>query len=260
MVIDTHCHLDMIDHNLDLVLDRARSNGVKRCITISTSIESISRVHEITNLYSNVYCALGVHPCYVNSGENLPEDMIENFTNAENSKVVAIGETGIDRYHNDENLHHQKLSFVQHINLARKLNLPVVIHARNADEDVISTLLYEYKRAEFSGILHCFASGEKLARVGINLNMYISFSGILTYNNAEEVRRIAAMVPQDKLLVETDSPYLIPKKYRKHGIKHNEPYCIKEILSILATIHNKSVEEMDIITTENSYKAFPRMQ
>ena len=214
-LIDTHAHLDFQElyNRLDDVLKNALDNGVKRIVTISTNLNKIDKIIEISKNYEEVYHTVGVHPNEVLKDKNNSNyEMILNLS--KNEKCVGIGECGLDYHYGNDSKAEQKASFITQINVSRATNLPLIIHARDADKDMINILENEYKNGPFKAILHCFSSGKDLALCGINLGFYISFSGIVTFKSAKLIQEIATLIPDDKILVETDAPYLSPTPLR----------------------------------------------
>ena len=214
-LIDTHAHLDFPElyNRLDEVLKNALENGVKRIVTISTNLNKIDKIIEISKNYKEVYHTVGVHPNEVLKDKNNSNyEMILNLS--KNEKCVGIGECGLDYHYGNDSKAEQKASFITQIQVSRATNLPLIIHARDADKDMINILENEYKKGPFKAILHCFSSGKDLALCGINLGFYISFSGIVTFKSAKLIQEIATLIPDDKILVETDAPYLSPTPLR----------------------------------------------
>ncbi|MCK8782345.1 TatD family hydrolase [Rhizobium sp. NTR19] len=257
MLIDTHCHLDFgdFDEERDDIIARAHEAGVKQMVTISTRVRKIEGLLAITERYPSVFCSVGTHPN--NAGDELDiqaEDLVR-LANA-HEKIVAIGEAGLDYFYDTQKPDDQKTGLIRHIAAARETKLPLVIHSRSADEDMIEILQTESGKGAFPFILHCFSSGAELARVGVELGGYISFSGILTFPKSQELREIAKNVPLDRLLVETDAPYLAPKRWRG---KRNEPSYVVNTAEVLAECKGLSYSEMAEITTENAFRCFSKM-
>ncbi len=214
-LIDTHAHLDFPElHNrLDEVIKNAIENDVKRIVTISTNLNKINKIIEISENYEEVYHTVGVHPNEVLKDKNYSNyEMILDLS--KNKKCVGIGECGLDYYYGIDSKEEQKKSFITQIKVARAANLPLIIHARDADKDMINILENEYKNGPFKAVLHCFSSGKDLALCGLKLGFYVSFSGIVTFKSAKLIQEIAALIPNDKILVETDAPYLSPTPLR----------------------------------------------
>ena len=257
MLIDTHCHLDFPDfaEERDAIIARAHGSGVKQMVTISTRVRKLDGLLAITERYPSVFCSVGTHPN--NAGDELDvqtEDLVR-LSNA-HPKIVAIGEAGLDYFYDTQTPADQKTGLIRHIAAARETGLPLVIHSRSADEDMIEILTAESGKGAFPFILHCFSSGAELARTGVELGGYVSFSGILTFPKSEDLREIAKSVPLDRLLVETDAPYLAPKRWRG---KRNEPSYVVNTAEVLAECKGVSYEEIARITTENALRIFSRM-
>ncbi|MDO1583682.1 TatD family hydrolase [Rhizobium oryzicola] len=257
MLIDTHCHLDFADfeEERDDLVKRAHDAGVKQMVTISTRVAKLDGLLALTERYPSVFCSVGTHPN--NAGEELDitaEDLIR-LANG-HDKIVAIGEAGLDYFYDTQTPADQKTGLRRHIEAARETRLPLVIHSRSADQDMAEILTEETGKGTFPFILHCFSSGAELARVGVELGGYISFSGILTFPKSEELRAIAKTVPHDRLLVETDAPYLAPKRWRG---KRNEPSYVVNTAEVLADTLGLSYAEIASITTENAFRIFSKM-
>lgn len=256
MLIDTHCHLDFDDFapELDAVVARAHAAGVKRMVTISTHVRQFDKIRAIAEKYDSVFCSVGTHPL---STREEPDITVEELVIlAQHPKVVAIGEAGLDYHYDYDGRDIQKQSFLRHIEAARQTGLPVIIHARQADDDMEAILREEMEKGAFSFILHCYSSGMKLAKAGIELGGFISFSGILTFKSAPEIRKIAALAPHDRLLVETDAPYLAPVPFRG---KRNEPAYVVETAAVLAEVLGMPLDEIATVTTGNAYKVYRKM-
>ncbi|MGI2032031.1 TatD family hydrolase [Rhizobium panacihumi] len=257
MLIDTHCHLDFAEFEAerDDIIARAHASGVKQMVTISTRVAQLDTLLAITEKYPSVFCSVGTHPN--NAGEEL-DIQTEDLVRLANShdKIVAIGEAGLDYFYDTQTPADQKTGLLRHIAAARETGLPLVIHSRSADEDMAEILKAESGKGGFPFILHCFSSGAELARVGVELGGYVSFSGILTFPKSEDIREIAKTVPLDRLLVETDAPFLAPKRWRG---KRNEPSYVVNTAEVLAEVHGLSYAEMADITTENAFRCFSKM-
>jgi len=255
VLIDSHCHLDFdsLSADLDGVLARAAENGVGGMVTISTRVREFARLAAIAEAHDNVWCSVGTHPEHAADEPDVTTEELVRL--AAHPKCVAIGEAGLD-YHYDGPPHdEQAASFRRHIAAARETGLPLVIHARDADDDIAAILEDESKKGAFPFILHCFSSGPELARRGLALGGYISFSGILTFKNAEAIREVAAFAPADRLLVETDAPYLAPVPHRG---KPNEPAFVRHTAERLAEIRGVSFEELARQTTMNFAELFAK--
>jgi TatD DNase family protein len=256
MLIDSHCHLDFpeLAADLDAVLARARGAGVALMVTISTRVRQFGKLKSIVEAHDNVFCSVGTHPH--NAAEEPDVTADELIELARHPKVVAIGEAGLDYHYDYSPRDLQKNSFRTHIAAARETGLPLVIHAREADADIARILEEETKKGAFPFVLHCFASGAELARAGLALGGYISFSGVITFKNADALRDIALAVPYDRLLIETDAPYLAPVPMRG---KTNEPAFVAHTAARLAALHNVSEADIARSTSENFFRLFKKV-
>src|ERR1700719_1341871 len=241
MLVDSHCHLDFPDFSseLDAVVARARAAGIERLVTISTLVGKFPALRAIAERFDEVYCSVGTHPHNAAKEPNVTADDL--VAAAKHPKVVAIGEAGLDYHYDNSPREAQERGFRTHIAAARKTKLPLVIHAREADEDIARILEEESGKGRFPFVLHCFTGGEELARRGVALGGYVSFSGILTFKNSEDLRKIAASLPEDRILVETDAPFLAPNPYRG---KRNEPAYVAETARVLAQTRGVSAQEI----------------
>ena len=256
-LIDTHAHLDFPElyNRLDEVLKNALENGVKRIVTISTNLNKIDKIIEISKNYKEVYHTVGVHPNEVLKDKNNSNyEMILNLS--KNEKCVGIGECGLDYHYGNDSKAEQKASFITQIQVSRATNLPLIIHARDADKDMINILENEYKKGPFKAILHCFSSGKDLALCGLNLGFYISFSGIVTFKSAKLIQEIATLIPDDKILVETDAPYLSPTPLRGSV---NEPKNCSITAKYLADIRKCEFSTFIDQLYMNSFKIFDKI-
>lgn len=255
MLVDSHCHLDFPDFDEDRAafMERAREAGVGLMVTISTRVRQFDRILKIAEANDNVLCSVGTHPH--NADEELDVTTEELVRLAQHPKVVAIGEAGLDYFYDKAPREAQAQGFRTHIAAARETGLPLVIHARNADDDMIAILREETEKGAFPFILHCFSSGAGLAKAGVELGGYVSFSGILTFRNSQALRDIAATVPHDRLLVETDAPYLAPVPNRG---KRNEPAFVAHTAHVLAETIGLSDAETADLTTENFFRLFKK--
>lgn len=257
MLVDTHCHLDFenFSQELDAVVARAHDAGVERMVTISTLIRDMKRLLDITGRFADVYCSVGTHPSSSHDENDTTAEKILDFT--KDPTVIAIGEVGLDYHYDDATKKEQKRNFYEHIIAARESQLPLVIHTRDADNDTRDILVDETKKGAFPFILHSFSSGEELARTALELGGYISFSGILTFKSAENVRQIAKTVPINQVLVETDAPYLAPVPFRG---KTNEPSFVKQTALVLAQVLGVKFDDLAKHTTENAFRVFSKMK
>jgi TatD DNase family protein len=256
MLVDSHCHLDFPDFADEraAIVGRAARAGVARMVTISTRVRRFPDVLAIAEAFDPVYCSVGTHPH--NAAEELDVTTDDLVQLSAHPKVVAIGEAGLDYHYDKSPREAQAQGFRTHIAAARQTDLPLVIHARSADSDMAAILVEETQKGAFPFILHCFSSGRDLAETGVKLGGYVSFSGILTFKNSGDLRDIAAGVPHDRLLVETDAPYLAPMPYRG---KRNEPAYVANTAAVLAETVGVGADEIAKITTDNFFRLFTKM-
>jgi len=255
MIIDTHCHLDFKEFKEDFnnVLLKAKNNDVLGMQTICTKIDEFPKIINIAENHSNIWCSIGTHPHNADLEMNISKETIIKL--CLNNKVIGIGETGLDYFYENSNKKNQINSFLKHIEVARITNLPLIIHARDADDDIIQILTEEYNKSPFTGVIHCFTASYELAKAALSIGFYISFSGIITFKNADELRDSCKKIPIDRILVETDAPFLAPVPFRGN---RNEPSYITETIKKVAEIKNLSVEEVINITTKNFFELFKR--
>jgi TatD DNase family protein len=256
MLIDSHCHLDFpaFSAELDGVVTRARNAGIARMVTISTRVKRQDELLTITERFPDVFCSVGTHPHYAH--EELGVTTADLVARAKNPKVVAIGEAGLDYHYDNSPRDAQERGFRNHIAAARETGLPLVIHSREADDDMARILEEETGKGAFPAVLHCFTGGADLARRAVALGLFVSFTGILTFKNSTALREIAAALPADRILVETDAPYLAPGKYRG---KRNEPAYVVETAKVLAETRGVSFETIARQTTENFFRLFAKV-
>lgn len=254
MLVDSHCHLNMLQFEKDLeqVISNAKNHNVKYLQTICTKIEDYAVIKELTEKYKNLFCSFGIHPNEVDNSNTIlsTENIIKN---SQYTKTIGIGETGLDYYHKDSKRENQKTSFVRHIEASRITKLPIIIHTRNADQDTQDILISEMKNGNFPGLIHCFTASKELARKVLDLGMYISISGIVTFKNATNLQEIVKWLPINRILIETDSPYLAPTPYRG---KRNEPAFVKEVAEYIACLKNMNYEKIAETTTNNFFQLF----
>ena len=256
-LIDTHAHLDFPElySNLSEIIENAKNNNVLKIITISTNLNKIEKIIQISNDHEVIYFTVGVHPNEVLKDDNYDNySLISNISN--NLKCVGVGECGLDYHFGNEDKEKQKISFITQIKVARDNKLPLIIHSRDADDDMINILQDEYKKGPFKAILHCFSSGKDLALCGIDLGFYISFSGIVTFKSAKLIQEIACIVPKDRILVETDSPYLAPTPFRG---TINEPKNCFHTAKFLSKIRNSDFNEFTGQLCMNSLNIFDKI-
>lgn len=256
MLVDSHCHLDFPDfaEERDAIVSRALAAGVRRMVTISTRVRRFDTIRTVAEAYPEVYCSVGTHPHQAAEEPDVTADELIRLS--EHPKVVAIGETGLDYFYDYAPRDVQAKGFRTHIAAARDTGLPLVIHARDADADIAMILEEEMGKGAFPFVLHCFSSGRALAETGVALGGYVSFSGILTFKKSEEIRAIARDLPHDRLLVETDAPFLAPPPHRG---KRNEPAFVVETARVLAETIGVSQAEIAEITTANFFRLFRKM-
>lgn len=256
MLIDSHCHLDFPDFasELDAVVARATAQGIGRIVTISTRVKRHGELIAIVERFPEVYCSVGTHPHHAQEEPDIGTG--ELVARAGHPKVVAIGEAGLDYHYRRSPRDLQEKSFRAHIAAARETKLPLVIHAREADADMARILAEETGKGAFPAVLHCFTGGRDLALAAIDLGLSISFTGILTFKNSQNLRDIAKELPADRILVETDAPYLAPGPYRG---KRNEPAFVVETAKVLAEVRGVSPDEIARQTTENFFRLFSKV-
>ena len=256
MLVDSHCHLDFPDFSteLDAVISRARAAGVGRIVTISTRVKRHAQVLVIAEKVPEVFCSVGTHPHYAHEEPDVDAQKLAGL--AKHPKIVAIGEAGLDYFRNNSPREAQAASFREHIAAARETGLPLVIHSRDCDVDMMQILREESGKGAFPAVLHCFTGGRDLAFAAIDLGHYVSFTGILTFKNSDALREIAAALPADRIMVETDAPYLAPLPYRG---KRNEPAYVVETAKVLADARGVSADEIARQTTENFFQLFSKV-
>ncbi|MCA3560920.1 MAG: TatD family hydrolase [Aestuariivirga sp.] len=255
-VVDSHCHLDFegMEENLPGVLQRAAEAGVERMVSISSRVARFDNLLRISNENTNVFCTVGTHPHNAHEELDVTSDELVRLAEA-NPKCVGIGEVGLDYHYDLSPRAAQTQGFRTHIDAARRTGLPLVIHSREAEDDTSLILQEEMDKGRFTPLLHCFTSHRRLADAAVAMGGYVSFSGILTYKSAEDLRQTAAALPLDRILVETDSPYLAPTPYRGQS---NEPAFVVKTLETLAKIRRLPIEEMARITTGNFFRLFAK--
>lgn len=257
MIVDSHCHLEyepMIS-NLDEIINRALKHNVKYLLTISTTNDSFTKILQIIDKYKNVYGTYGIHPHetkdYINLNVN---EIIEKIKL--NKKIIGIGETGLDYYYKHSDSTVQKKIFIEHIKAAQILNLPVIVHTRSAEEDTYDILKAEKKKKDFKVLIHCFTGSKNFAHKLIDLGCYISASGVVTFKKSSELLNTFLSLPNNKILVETDSPYLSPEPLRG---KPNEPSHIVHTVNVISKVKNINSEEFARITSSNFFKLFGQL-
>lgn len=254
MLIDSHCHLNFPEFSKDLTacLDRARVLGVQGFLTVNTKLHEAKILQEMTDTHENIWCSVGVHP-------HEAEHYVQHTLRAEileltsHEKVIALGETGLDYFYEHSPRDLQQESFATHLALAHTLDLPVIIHTRNADEDTIAVIDGQEQKAR--GVFHCFSGTKDLCKAALDRGFYISLSGIVTFKKAHDLKEIAAYVPLDRLLVETDAPYLAPLPHRG---KRNEPAFVTHTAEMVAALRNIPYTELCSATTKNFFTLFTK--
>jgi len=255
MLVDSHCHLDFPEFapELDAVVARAREAGVTACVTIGTTLEKFPDVLKVAQRFDNVWCSVGIHPH--EAEKELLDDAAPLLERAADSKVVGIGETGLDYYYEHSPREQQKRNFRAHIAAARQTGLPLIVHTRDAEDDTIAILSDEMAKGRFTGLIHCFTGSQRLADAALELGFFISVSGIVTFKKSDALRAVIATVPLERLLVETDAPYLAPMPYRG---KRNEPAFVVNTAKVLAELKRVSANEIAAATTANFFRLFTR--
>jgi TatD DNase family protein len=256
MLVDSHCHLDFPDFadDLDGIVARAEAAGVGRIVTISTRVRKLDGLLAIAERFPNVYCSVGTHPHHADEEDGISAQELIEATR--HPKVVALGEAGLDYFYENGSPEAQARGFRAHIAAARATGLPLVIHTRTADEDCQRILEDEMGKGAFKAVLHCYTGGRELAMRAIELGLSISFTGIITFKNSQNLRDLAAELPADRIMVETDAPYLAPGKHRG---KRNEPSFVVDTAKVLAETRGVTLEEISRQTTENFFRLFDKV-
>jgi TatD DNase family protein len=255
MLIDSHCHLDFPDFAEDRtdVIARARAAGVAGMLTICTKMADFEAIHGIARDNDGIWCSVGVHP---HEASGAAPDITETLVSCTDSpEVVGIGEAGLDFHYDHSPRDTQERVFRAHLAAARETGLPVIVHTREADDRTVAILDEEQEKGGFPGLIHCFSAGAPVAMAAMRHGMYVSFSGIVTFKNAEAVREVARQVPMDRLLVETDAPYLAPAPHRG---KRNEPAFTADTARALAEIKGIGIDELTATTTDNFFRLFAK--
>jgi TatD DNase family protein len=251
MLVDSHCHIDFPDllPRIDEIVANMRAQGVGHALCVSVNLEDYPRILALSERFSNVYASVGVHPDHQGGEEPTEARLVEL---ADHPRVVAIGETGLDYYRHPELASVQQARFREHIRAARRTGKPLIIHTRDAAEDTLR-LMREESAAEVGGVMHCFTESWDVAEAAIAMNFHVSFSGIVTFKNAVALKEVARRVPSDRLLVETDSPYLAPVPHRG---KVNEPAFVHHVAEEIGRLRGLEIEEVERMTTENFFRLF----
>jgi TatD DNase family protein len=261
-IVDSHCHLDFqdFDNDRDKIINNAKISNVDYFLTISVNLEDFDKVYEVTQNYENIWCTTGIHPN--NVGLKINSFQFENIKrnilgNLKNNKVVGLGETGLDFFRGKENRKNQIESFMLHLFLSGDKKYPTIVHTREADDDTINCLNESVKKYSSTGLIHCFTSTKQFAKKALDNGFYISFSGIITFKNAIDLVDVVKYVPLDKILVETDSPYLAPVPFRG---KRNEPSYVNYTLEKISQIKKIKKDELIKITTKNFFTLFSKIK
>ena len=254
MIVDSHCHLDYssLYNQLDDVIKRAEYNQVKYLLTICTTLKSFETIKLITDKYENIYGTFGIHPHETKKFVHVDKTFILN-SKKDNNKIIGIGETGLDFYYNFSEKNIQRKSFIEHINAALELNIPIIVHTREAENDTYEILKSENKNSNLKILVHCFTGSKEFVKKLLDINCYVSVSGIITFNSSTELAETVSFIPIEKLLVETDSPYLSPMPFRG---KPNEPSYIIHTIDKLSLIKKMPKKKIISNTTNNFKKLF----
>ncbi|MSO98926.1 MAG: TatD family deoxyribonuclease [Rhodospirillaceae bacterium] len=254
-LVDSHCHLDFpeLAAEQDAVVARARAAGVGHFLTICTHVTRAESIRAIAEKYPDISCTVGIHPH--EAGKEPAVDVARLLNLADHAKVVGFGETGLDFFYEHSPRADQDRSFRVHLAAAREAKLPVVIHTRDADAETAQTIKDEMGKGVFTGLIHCFSSGRELAETALGFGLYISFSGIVTFKKAEALREVVKVVPLDRILVETDAPYLAPVPHRG---KTNEPAFVAHTAALVAELKGISRDELAAATTANFFRLFTK--
>lgn len=255
MLVDSHCHLDYLERDGDLedAVARAANADVQTMVTICTKVSEFSTIRDIAERFDNIWCTVGIHP---HDAATEPEVSIGQLVElAQHPKVIGIGETGLDYFYEHSPREAQKRSFRTHIAAARQSGLPLIVHTRDADEDTLDILTEEYEKGAYPGLIHCYSTSPEVADKSVELGFYISVAGILTFKKSEELQQTVARLPAERLLVETDAPYLAPIPNRG---KRNEPSFVRFTAAKMAELKGLSETEIASITTDNFFRLFTR--
>jgi TatD DNase family protein len=255
MLVDSHCHLDHrhLAGDLDEVLARAREGGIGMMLSIGTKLPMLDGLLALAEAHDDIVCSVGVHP-HEAASEPLDDESVL-LARIEHPKVVAIGEAGLDYHYRFATPAEQERNFRAHIRACQASGLPLVVHTREADEDTIRVLEDEMARAPFTGVIHCYSTGRGLAEAAVALGMYLGIGGILTFRRSDDIRATVAEMPMERLLLETDSPYLAPEPFRG---RRNEPAHVARVAARLAEVRGLGIAEIEAATTANFFRLFPR--
>ncbi|MBY4677185.1 TatD family hydrolase [Marinobacterium arenosum] len=256
MLIDSHCHLDRLDltpydGNLDALLRAARDRGVSRMLCVSIDLPQFEQMYEAVSGYADVDLSVGVHPLHVEESPVTAEQLVEL---SKRQGIVALGETGLDYYYQTDSKAAQQQCFVEHLKASRSTGLPLIVHTRDARDDTIA-LIREHGDPQVAGVLHCFTESWQMAEQALELGYYVSFSGIITFRNAEALREVVRQMPMERLLIETDAPYLAPVPHRG---KKNEPQYVYEVAQLVAELKGLTLQQVADQTADNYRTLFHR--
>ena len=255
MLVDSHCHLDFPDFadDFSVVLERARAAGVRTLQTISTRLSAVDTILAVASRDPDIWCSVGLHPHEAGTEEDVSPERIVALS--DHADVIGIGETGLDYFYEHSPRERQLVSFRNHIEASRRTGLPVIVHARDADDDTVEVLKDEYERGPFPGLIHCFTAGRDLARAALDMGFLISISGIVTFKKAQNVHAAAREIPLDRLLVETDAPFLAPVPYRG---KRCEPAFVARTAAAVAELRGADSGQVAAATTDNFFRLFSK--
>ncbi len=257
MFVDSHCHLNYkgVVEDQAAVLERARAAGVSAMLNISTRESEWQDVLGVAERHADIWASVGIHPHEADA--HAAVDTAKLVERAQHPRIIAIGETGLDYYYDKSDREQQRLSFRNHIDAARETGLPVIVHTRNAEADTADILAFEMKRGAYCGVIHCFTASDNFARIALDLGLYISISGIVTFKNATALQATAATIPSDRLLIETDSPFLAPVPHRGRPC---EPAFVADTARFLADLRQVELAELATATRDNFYTLFGAAQ
>ena len=257
-IIDSHCHLDYFKEKKELenLIKRASENNIKKMLTICTNPQNLNIIKSISESYNQIFFAAGQHPLNLNNNDfTFSKEDLYNIS--KHPKMVGIGETGLDYFYSEKNKEDQKYFFNWHISISQESKIPLIVHSRSADEDMIKILKKRFNQKKFNCVMHCFSSGEKLAEEVVNLGFYISISGIITFKNSENLRKIIKKIPTNRILIETDSPYLSPVPFRG---KKNEPSFLVHTSKYLSKLLGINLNDFNNLTSSNFYRLFKKVK
>lgn len=255
MLVDSHCHLDFpkLAEDRDNVLTRAEEAGVRVMQTITTKLSRFPEILRIAEAHENIWCSVGVHPHSADQeGPDSPDRLLQHV---DHPKVISVGEAGLDYFHNNSTPENQAAGFRAHIEAARQSGLPLIVHTRDADQDTLRLMKDELSKGRYEAVIHCYSSSPELGFEAIELGFYLGLGGILTFKRSEELRETISKVPLDRLLLETDSPYLAPEPYRG---KKNEPAYVAHVAAMLAEVKQVSIGAIETATTDNFFRLFSK--